>query len=71
MGTTATATHPSPSFELCFRSLYCAGKRLAFPCDPQGQVNMDALGNRALNNYLYARTLIGREFAWPSVESAY
>jgi len=28
---------------------------------------MDALGDRAPSNYLYARTLIGREFGWPKV----
>ena len=70
MSTASIATHPSPAYELCFHSLYREGHRLAFPCDPEGQVNMDALSSRALNNYLYARTVIGREFAWPSVESA-
>jgi hypothetical protein len=29
---------------------------------------MDALSARALGNYLYARTVIGREFCMPTVE---
>jgi hypothetical protein len=28
---------------------------------------MDALSDRARNNYLYARTVVGREFAMPAV----
>jgi len=70
MRTASIATHQSPAYELCFHSLFCEGHGLAFPCDPKGRVNMDALSNTALNNYLYARAVIGREFAWPSIESA-
>ena len=69
MDATPVAAPLSAPFVLCFQSLYHAGKRLVFPCDRQGHVNMDSLGYRALNNYLYARTLIGREFGWPKVES--
>jgi hypothetical protein len=29
---------------------------------------MDALSERALENYLYARTVIGREVAMPAVQ---
>jgi len=28
---------------------------------------MDALSDRALENYLYARTVIGRDFSFPAV----
>ena len=59
-----------PAHALRFRSLFREGRGLAFPCDPQGQVNLDALSRAALNNYLYARAAMGREFAWPSVEAA-
>jgi hypothetical protein len=55
------------AFELRFQSLYHEGRALAFPCDAAGQVNLDALGERALNTYLYARTVIGRDFAHPAV----
>ncbi len=54
---------------LRFRSLFGQGRELAFPCDDCGHVDMDALSDRALNNYLYARTVIGREFFTPAVEA--
>ena len=67
---TDNASFQSPVFERCFRSLFREGWRVAFPCDAQGRVNMDALSDRARDSYLYARVVIGREFAWPSVECA-
>lgn len=57
-------------FELRFQSLFNEGRALAFPCDAGGHVNMDALSERARDNYLYARTVIGREFATPAVIAA-
>ena len=59
---------PAPSFALCFRSLFHEGRALAFPCDAQGRVNLDALSERARINYLYARISVGREFAAPAVQ---
>ena len=53
---------------LRFRSLFDEGRGYAFPCDALGRVDMDRLGELALNNYLYARTVVGREFATPAVE---
>ena len=55
------------AYELRFRSLFNEGRALAFPCDAAGHVDMDSMTEKALNNYLYARTVIGREFALPSV----
>jgi hypothetical protein len=57
------------NFELRFRSLFNEGRALAFPCDSQGHVDMDALSQRARDNYLYARTVVGREFATPAVQA--
>ena len=54
---------------LCFASLFDAARRLCFPCDPQGQVALDSLTNRARNNYLFARATVGRNYAWPVVEA--
>ena len=54
-------------YELRFSSLFTAGHGLAFPCDAKGRVDMDTLSPRALHNYLYARMVIGREFAYPVV----
>jgi len=56
-------------FELRFQSLFNEGRALAFPCDAQGHVDMDALSDRARDNYLYARTVVGREFATPAVQA--
>jgi hypothetical protein len=38
-----------------------------FPCDTLGHVDIGALSQRAFNNYLYARAMMGREFTWPNV----
>lgn len=57
----------SAAFELRFQSLFSEGRALTFPCDGGGQVHLDALSERARLNYLYARTVVGREFAVPVV----
>jgi hypothetical protein len=63
----ATATH---DYRLCFRSLFDAGRGFAFPCDTKGQVDLDGLSDRTRNSYLYARAMVGRELAVPTVELA-
>ncbi len=55
------------SFEIRFQSLFKEGRALSFPCDEQGHVAMDSLSDRARENYLYARAVIGREYAYPRV----
>jgi hypothetical protein len=65
-------TPPMPAsapshYELRFQSLYDAGRAYAFPCDAAGHVDMDALSSTARDNYLYARTVVGREFSIPAV----
>jgi hypothetical protein len=62
-----TAAH---QFQLCFRSLFDSGRGYSFPCDEKGRVDLDQLGECARNNYLYARAVVGREFATPAVEIA-
>jgi hypothetical protein len=64
-----TSTQPCPlgPCELRFQSLFDAGRSYAFPCDAAGHVDMDALSDKARQNYLYARALIGRELAYPAV----
>ena len=54
-------------FELRFQSLFDSGRGFAFPCDPEGQVDLDQLSDRARHNYLYARAMVGRELAVPAV----
>jgi hypothetical protein len=65
-------TLPTPStadqpFELRFTSLFDDGRGYTFPCDARGAVDLDAMSERLRNNYLYVRTLIGRDFAAPAV----
>jgi hypothetical protein len=58
----------STSYELRFRSLFDEGRGYAFPCDAKGLVDMDTMSDRARINYLYARTVIGRELSVPAVQ---
>jgi hypothetical protein len=60
---------PQTGYEMRFRSLFDEGRALSFPCDAQGHVPLDALSERARNNYLYARTVIGRDYAVPEVRA--
>lgn len=55
------------SHDLRYQSLWLYGRALVFPCDIEGHVELDALSARGLENYLYARAMVGREFAFPSV----
>lgn len=61
----AAATHDG--FQLHYRSLFDPGRGFSFPCDGRGQVDLDGLSERARNNYLYARAVVGRELAWPDI----
>ena len=58
---------PDSDYEIRFQCLFKFGRALSFPCDAQGRVELDALSDRARDNYLYARAVVGREFAFPSV----
>lgn len=63
-----TSCTPAPTgFELRFESLFQQGRGLTFPCDERGRVELDALSERARSNYLYARAVVGREYATPAV----
>ena len=61
----------SSRYELRFRSLFREGRGWAFPCDATGYVDMDAMSERARNNYMFARALIGIEVASPFVQTAH
>ena len=68
-------SHPShvqsgTRFEIRFRSLFHEGRGYSFPCDATGHVDLDALSERGRCNYLFARAMVGREFATPSVSEA-
>jgi hypothetical protein len=54
-------------FELRFRSLFHEGRAMTFACDADGSIDLDRLSDRARQSYLYARALVGRDFAQPEV----
>ena len=54
-------------FQIRFVSLFQEGRAMAFPCDDQGRVDMDDLSEPARSNYLFARAMVGREYATPRV----
>lgn len=55
-------------FELRFQSILPGGRELAFPCDPGGTVDLNSVSDRTRNNYLFARAMVGREYAAPIVQ---
>jgi hypothetical protein len=67
-GMSASTMNPgNAGYELRFRSLFNPGRGYSFACDSSGRVDIDALSERARCNYLFARTVIGREFEMPMV----
>ncbi len=63
----STPTH----YELRFQSLFDSGRGFSFPCDSQGHVDLDGLGDRARDSYLYARAVVGLELATPAVQVSF
>lgn len=71
MSTSTLSVTMQPHYELRFQSLFNQGRALAFPCDAGGHVDLDALSERARENYFYARAVIGFEYAQPAVMTDY
>ena len=67
---TSTSDLQTPQFEIRFPSLFNEGRAMAFPCDAKGSVNLDQLSERVRTNYLFARAMVGREYAAPRVCAA-
>ncbi len=66
--TAAIASHPDcGTFELRFCSLFDEGRAYSFPCDASGRVDLDALSERARNNFFFVHSVIGRDFSAPVV----
>ena len=61
---------PACGYELRFEPLSCQGRAYAFACDCDGRVDLDRMSDRTRNNYLFARSLIGRDVARPRVQPA-
>lgn len=65
MGTSLTPAEGSRRYELRFAALFKAGRGYVFPCDPEGNVDIELLGETARANYLRASASVGREFFLP------
>jgi hypothetical protein len=61
-------SHDRSAYRLRFRSLGSGQVDLTFPCDSIGRVDLDSLGERVLNRYLYARAVVGGAVLAPVVE---
>ena len=69
---TATAIAQAGSTHyLTFGSLFHSVRSLSFPCDSEGQVELDSLSERARDNYFFARSVVGRDFTVPVVVPAF
>ena len=62
MGTTTAA-----GYALSYHPFSQFGRGFSFPCDEHGRVALDELSQRALNNYFYARAMVGKELQWPLI----
>jgi hypothetical protein len=58
-----------PQHALHFEPLDPAEPELVFGCDDQGHVDLDALSAPQLENYLYARAMIGKHYHRPHCET--
>ena len=60
----------STHYELRFRSMFDPGRGYCCPCDANGRVALNDLSDRLRDNYLYARAVVGRELAAPTVQAS-
>lgn len=54
------------SHQITYQALF-RGPSLCFPCDERGEVPLDSLSDSARENYLYARAVVGLEYAYPAI----
>jgi hypothetical protein len=59
--------HVTGCYEIRFQSLFKEGRALSFPCDRDGRFDLDHAQPRLRDNYLFARAMMGREYAYPVV----
>jgi hypothetical protein len=69
MNTNAQSGFAGLAFELRFDPLVDEQAPLSFSCDARGQVDLDELCDRSRRDYLFAHTLIGRQFTSPVVHA--
>jgi hypothetical protein len=70
MGPCSKSSQLPPSYWLRFDPLSSSSFALEFRCDECGRVDLDVLSDAARVTYLFARTVVGREFARPAVQLA-
>ncbi len=62
---------PVLTHEMRFASLFHPGRGVVVPCSESGNVDLDRLTERLRLAYLGARAMVGREYAYPTVERAH
>jgi uncharacterized membrane protein YebE (DUF533 family) len=63
-----TAHRQQPhQFEVRFASLFRVGRAVAFPCDPNGIVDLGRMSEQARNSYVAACAMVGKEYATPQI----
>ena len=67
MNESSTSAACEARYELRFSGLFNRGRGYAFPCNAAGRVDIDQLSDRARNNYIYARAVVGNELSDPIV----
>ena len=65
-----SSTQTATGFEIRFQSLFREGRALTFPCNREGLVDLDAMSERARNNYFFACATVGREYARPVIKAS-
>jgi hypothetical protein len=66
MSTTASCA-TAHRFQIRFPSVSTHGHSMAFPCDAEGNVDLDGLSDESRCDYLFARIMMRRECASPEV----
>ena len=69
MSTSSSLQTPT-AFEIRFQSLIREGRAMVFPCDSCGVVDLDAMSEKTRTNYLFARGMVGREYAMPLIQES-
>jgi hypothetical protein len=67
---TSSSLQTPVAFEIRFQSLFREGRAMVFPCDSSGVVDLDAMSEKTRTNYLFARGMVGREYAMPLVQES-
>ncbi|MBV9889482.1 MAG: hypothetical protein JO090_01170 [Rhizobacter sp.] len=70
MNAPTSTTLPASTHQLMFAGLFPTPRTLTFPCDARGHVDLDALPRRALQNYYFARSTVGRDYDVPVIVPA-